>query len=118
MSARATTIVIGLLAVILLAGGVFVIVSVSGLESEVDDLEATVGALQRQTALQESKGGESASSLKEVASRLRKIEECLPEIQTELNSLELEAIGDEYYVGTGSQVSSYCSPVVYPSPDE
>lgn len=119
MSSRASIVVISVLSVALVALAVFTVVSISGLNSEVDDLETASSTLQKQaTALQESSSGDSKSSLKEVAKRVKKLEDCLPEIQTEINSLDLEAIGNEYYVSTGSQVSSYCSPVVYPSAGE
>lgn len=119
MSTHIGNIIIGVLAVALLALAVFTIVSVSNLNSEVNDLEGTASALQKQTtALQESSSGDSKSSLKEVSKRLKKIEDCLPEVQNEVNDLSLENIGGEYYISTGSQVSSYCSPVVYPTPGE
>jgi hypothetical protein len=108
VNSRASTIVIGILGVALIAIGLYSVISINDLSSEVNDLE-------KQTAsLEESSSGDKKSSLKEVAKRLRKIEECIPEIQTEVNSMELENIGEEFYVGVGSQVSSYCSDVVYP----
>jgi hypothetical protein len=119
MSTRASIIFISVLSVALVALAVFSVISISGLNSDVDDLETTASALQKQAmALQESSSGDGKSSLKEVAKRVKKLEDCLPEIQTEINSLDLEAIGNEYYVSTGSQVSSYCSPVVYPNAGE
>lgn len=119
MSARASNIIIGILGLAVVVLAIYTVVTVSDLTSEVDDLEATASALQKQaTSLEESSSGDGKGSLKEVAKRVRKLEECLPEVQTEINSLDLEAIGNEYYVSPGSQVSSYCSPVVYPSAGE
>jgi uncharacterized protein YoxC len=119
MSTRTTGIIIGTVAVALIALAVYTVVTVTNLHSEVDDLEATASTLRKQTKiLEQSSSGDSQSSLKEVAKRLKKVEECLPEIQTEINALDLEAVGSEYFISTNSQVSSYCSPVVYPTPDE
>lgn len=119
MSARARIVVISVFSVAFVALAVFSAISISGLNSDVDELEAKSSALQKQaTVLQESSSGDSKTSLKEVAKRVKKLEDCLPEVQNEINSLDLEAIGNEYYVRTGSQVSSYCSPVVYPGAGE
>jgi hypothetical protein len=114
MSLRASSIVIGVLAVAVVALVVFSVLRISDLNSQVDDLETKVSDLDDATSvLREASAEDVEAGIGKIISRLRKIEECLPELQTEVTSMSLERVGEEYYVSPDAQVSSYCSPIVY-----
>jgi chromosome segregation ATPase len=50
-------------------------------------------------------------STRSLSRRLSTLADCLPEVQTEMNSLSVDRYG---YVSTDSQVSRVCQKVVYP----
>ncbi len=116
MTTRGGYITIGVLSVALVALAVFTVVKVNDLNSRVSKLDSSTSALQKETSGEDQVAlKEQEASVKEVTAKVKKIETCLPELQTEVSSMQLEHVGTEYYVNTNSQVSSYCSPIVYGS---
>jgi uncharacterized protein YoxC len=121
MNTRAVYAGFGVLAVAIVALALFTIVRSNDLSSRISDLNKTA------TTLQEEATGESKAALEKQAAKLeeqeetllqqtrklKRLEACMPEVQTEVNSMELERFGSEYYVSPSAQVSSYCSDVVY-----
>ncbi|HEX2264667.1 MAG TPA: hypothetical protein VHH14_00115, partial [Solirubrobacterales bacterium] len=95
------------------------------LSSRISDLDRTATTLQEEASgesqaafeEQEQKLKAQEEALTQVTRKLRKVESCLPEIQTEVSTMELERFGNEYYVSPSTQISTYCSDVVYGPPD-
>ena len=108
MSSRTSSVVIGVLGVALVALAVYTVARTSDLSSQVSDLEDTASRLEGTATA----SGKDAADISDLSAGLKRLRACIPEIQNELNSMKIEY----GYVETGSQVSSYCSPIVYPPP--
>lgn len=115
MSARTGAILIGLLAVAVVAIGVFSVVKTGDLNSKVNDLEDQVNVVEGQTSkLAKSTGGDAGEELLTLEHKLKKLEACIPEVQNEINGLGVEVEAGFAYIENNSQVSTYCQSVVYP----
>lgn len=113
MSSRSSSIVIGVLAVALVALAIFSVVKISDLSSKVDDLEASTTELESSTA---SGGKNVAAEIGVFSVSLKKLRACLPELQNEINGLSVEIEPSFAYIENNSQVSAYCQPLLYPQP--
>ncbi len=106
MSPRTNSIAIGVLAVAFAALAVFTLVETSDTNSKIDDLESSMASLEQTT------GGKDAEEIKDLSVRVKKLEACIPEVENQINGLSIET---EYgFIENNSQVSAYCSSVVYP----
>jgi len=121
MSPRAVYSSFTVLGVLLAALAIFTVVQTSDLNSRIDDLEGSTERIERSTA---SGGKDTASEisrlsddLQDVSSSLKKLRDCVPELQNQINGISVEVIDNYPYIDTGSQVSSYCEPIVYPPTD-
>jgi uncharacterized protein YoxC len=119
MATRWIYAIVGVLGVALIGLAIFTVVRVNDLDSRMSELDNTTAVLQDETSSEDQAALRTQEVvLKEVSSKLKKLEACLPEVQNEIGSLGLERFGDEYFVENNAQVSSYCSPVVYPDAGE
>lgn len=115
MSARTGGILIGVLAVALLAVAIFSVARIDNLDTKIAHLEDKVSVVEGQTAkLAKSTGNDAAGELQSVERKLRKVEACIPEVQNEINGLGVEVEAGFAYIENNSQVSTYCQSVVYP----
>jgi len=125
MDRRGLYISIGVLGLAVVALAVFTILKSNDSSSQIDDLQSSLTNVQDETsgenqaafAEQGQKLDEQEEALELATRKLKKVENCLPEIQTEVNTMELERYGNEYFVSPGTQVSTYCSEVIYGPPD-
>jgi hypothetical protein len=121
MNARAVYAGMGVLGVAIIALAIFTILRSNDLSTRISDLTATASTLQEEASgeskagleRQEAKLKEQEEAVLQQTRKLKKIEACIPEVQTEVGSMELERFGTEYFVSPNAQVSSYCSSVVY-----
>jgi peptidoglycan hydrolase CwlO-like protein len=111
MSPRTSSIVVGVLAVAFVALAVFTVVKTSDLNSKVSDLEDSTASLESATA---TGGKDATDEIKTVSAKLKKLSECVPEVQNEIGGLSIESGAGYAYIENGSQVSSYCRPLLYP----
>jgi outer membrane murein-binding lipoprotein Lpp len=113
LSAKPGGILIGLLVIAFVAVAVFSVAKISDLSSQVSDLEDQISAVEGQAAkLAKSTGNDAGDALQALEHKLKKVEACIPEVQNEINGLEVEP---QYgYIENNSQVSAYCYSVVYP----
>jgi uncharacterized protein YoxC len=106
MSSRNSSISIGILAVAFVALAAFTVVKTSDANSKINDLESSTASLEQTT------GGKDAEEIKALSGRVKKLEACIPEVENQINGLSIET---EYgFIENNSQVSTYCSSVVYP----
>lgn len=107
------------LAIALVAFAVGTAALVVTLTSSDDDVDSRVVELESEVAdlveAQESTAGSDAADLpkdlRKTTARLDKVEQCLPEIQNQLNNLEVSG----EFAFTNSQVSSFCNELFFPT---
>lgn len=113
-----------LLAVVSLALIAALVVVASDASSDRDDQAARIDAQQKQlTALQQriqkaeaavsGPQGEVTSKLARLQRRTKSIEDCIPELQTEVNSLSIDR--ESLVISPTNQISRVCSTTLYGS---
>jgi hypothetical protein len=102
-------IAVGVLAAAVVGLGVALVVVASNASSDIDRQEGRLAALERRAA--ESRSGDQAE-LTALRRDLRRVTDCLPEMQTEIDTLDLDR--ETLFISPGSQLSRVCQPVIYP----
>jgi peptidoglycan hydrolase CwlO-like protein len=116
--------VVAVLAISVLALIAALFVTASGASSDRDDQSARIDAQQKQlTTLLErvrkaeqavsGPQGEVASKLSKLQRRTKSIEDCIPELQTEVNSLTIDR--ESLLISPSNQISRVCSSTLYGS---
>lgn len=103
---RITYSLLGGLGVILIAAVAVLLIQNSNQASDIDDLNAAVETLQDPEAT-----ATSEARIKKLTRTVGKLERCLPELQNQLNTLEVTA----GFVSPTDQLSTECSSIIYPS---
>jgi hypothetical protein len=123
VSTRTSSVLIGALGLLVILVAIFAAVKISDLNSKVSDLGSTTAGLEDQAAGLEdetkSGGKDVAAEIEDLSLGVKKLRDCLPELQNEITGLGVELEGSYSegfyaYIENNSQVSSYCQPVVYP----
>lgn len=89
---------------------------VKRLDSKASNLEATAAALKQTTSAEQRKTiAAQQKALVGLTAQLKKLQTCVPELQTEINGISLGETRTEYILENNSTVSNYCSPILYHS---
>jgi peptidoglycan hydrolase CwlO-like protein len=80
---------------------------VSNVRSAIDQANAKLTAAEGQISALETKLSKLTSQVSEDAG-------CLPEVQAEINGLELKEAGTTFYIANGTHTSVSCSRVLFP----
>jgi hypothetical protein len=104
-------IVVGVLAAALMGLGVALVVVASNASSDIDRHTKRIAALERRVA---ESGSEDQAELTTLRRDLRRLTDCLPGVQTEIDTLDIDP--ETLFISPGSQLSRVCQPLVYPQP--
>jgi uncharacterized protein HemX len=109
-------ILVGVLAAAVLGLAVALVVVAGSASSDNDRQTDTLAQSDKRIAelerrVRESGNGDQAD-LGDLRRHLRKVEDCLPEVQTELDSLNIDR--ETLYISPSNQLSRVCQPLVYP----
>jgi hypothetical protein len=84
----------------------------SSTSDDVDALQTRVGELEDAQSAAPAEDTATAKDLTAASRRLKRVEQCLPELQNEINSMEVSS----GFAFPSSQVSTYCNDLMYPNP--
>lgn len=83
----------------------------SSASSDTDDNSQRIAKLERQLSAEQPTS--QPARIRRLTRRVKLLEDCLPEMQTEIDSLELDS--DTYFISTSNQVSRVCYETVFGS---
>lgn len=111
VNAGAVYALIGLLSVVLVAGLVGLLLQNQSQADDLDNLKTEVEALQNPDEEDLAQAETSSKKVKSIAKDMSLVLRCIPEIQSQLNSIEVNG----GFASPTDQISAECSSLVYPN---